>query len=176
MILSGFSNLAHSQGCEAELVTFRYFVRSTGVFSCIISEKFQRVAMKKTTCGEISRSNFADRLHNTAAFAPYRRSPTALSSAFNVRFPQMAITSHAARKWLLGEAIPTQERLVALAHWLDVDPTWLRFGDFSGSSQSLPLQKNSDRIEYDLRLLTESERKVIRAALDAIFAVRQLPK
>ncbi|MDQ1925082.1 hypothetical protein [Massilia pseudoviolaceinigra] len=132
--------------------------------------------MNKTTPGEISRSNFADRLRATAAFKPYSRSPVALSKAFNLRFPLMAITSHAARKWLIGEAIPTQEKLVALAEWLDVDPTWLRYGDSSGATRSSPLQKYSDRIEFDLRLLTESERKVIRAALDAVLAVRQLRK
>ncbi|NIA00889.1 hypothetical protein [Massilia sp. CCM 8734] len=133
----------------------RNFVLIPSSFTGIISKTFQRVAMNKMTPGEIFRSDFADRLRCISAFAPYSSSPTALSKAFNVRFPRMTITSHAARKWLIGEAIPTQEKLVALAEWFNVDPTWLRFGDSSGSSQSLPLQKNSDRIEFDLRLLTE---------------------
>ncbi|NHZ94536.1 hypothetical protein [Massilia sp. CCM 8734] len=130
--------------------------------------------MEKKTPGEICRTGFAERLRTIAAFEPYGRSATALSKAFNLRFPRMAITSHAARKWLIGEAIPTQAKLVALAEWLDVDPTWLRFGGSPGSSELSPSQKYSDRIEFDLRLLTPVERKVIRAALDAVFSAREL--
>lgn len=132
--------------------------------------------MDNKTPGEMSRLGFADRLRDIGAFAPYSRSPTVLATAFNLRFPGMAITSYAARKWLIGESIPTQEKLVALAEWLDVDPTWLRFGHSSGSSASPPMKKNPDRIEYDLRLLTESERKIVRAAIDAVLAARKLPK
>jgi len=36
---------------------------------------------------------------------------------------------HAARKWLQGESIPTQEKLRALPTWLDVPADWLRFGN-----------------------------------------------
>lgn len=39
------------------------------------------------------------------------------------------MTVHAARKWLQGESIPTQEKLRALASWLDVPADWLRFGN-----------------------------------------------
>jgi transcriptional regulator with XRE-family HTH domain len=39
------------------------------------------------------------------------------------------VTVHAARKWLQGESIPTQEKLRALAGWLDVPADWLRFGN-----------------------------------------------
>ena len=29
----------------------------------------------------------------------------------------------------MGEVIPTQDKLQALAEWLEVDPHWLRFGE-----------------------------------------------
>lgn len=35
---------------------------------------------------------------------------------------------HACRKWLLGESIPTQEKLVVLAQMLGVTAEWLRYG------------------------------------------------
>ena len=47
---------------------------------------------------------------------------------FNVRFAGRPVTVHAARKWLVGEAIPTQEKLRTLADWLGVPADWLRFG------------------------------------------------
>ena len=36
---------------------------------------------------------------------------------------------HAVRKWMVGDAIPTQERLHIFAVWLAISPQWLRFGD-----------------------------------------------
>lgn len=50
-----------------------------------------------------------------------------LAREFNLR-SERRITQHAARKWLQGEAIPTQERIQVLAQWLGVPPDWLRFG------------------------------------------------
>ena len=43
------------------------------------------------------------------------------------------MTIHGARKWLLGEAIPTQERIHILALWLNLNPAWLRYGDADNS-------------------------------------------
>lgn len=55
-------------------------------------------------------------------------SPTALARGFNSRFPGRAITVHAARKWLMAESIPTQDKLRTLSQWLQVPAEWLRFG------------------------------------------------
>ncbi len=42
--------------------------------------------------------------------------------------------THTGRKWLLGEAIPTQEKLIVLAAMLGVQPDWLRYGDHNSLS------------------------------------------
>ncbi len=42
-------------------------------------------------------------------------SPTVLQREYNSISKQPAITIHAARKWLMGEAIPTQGRIQILA-------------------------------------------------------------
>lgn len=55
-------------------------------------------------------------------------SPSALSRAFNLRYPGAPITVHAARKWLVGEAFPDQSKLRVLADWLQVSAEWLRYG------------------------------------------------
>lgn len=75
------------------------------------------------------RLHFAQRLRESldrAGQAP--DSPTALARFFNARYEGPPITVHAARKWLVGEAIPTQEKLRVLANWLQVPLDWLRFG------------------------------------------------
>ena len=56
-------------------------------------------------------------------------SPTIVQREYNIRSNQPPITSHAARKWLMGEAIPTQDRIRMLPDWLNVSPSWLRFGE-----------------------------------------------
>lgn len=85
----------------------------------------------------IEREEFSQRLQqalNNAAYSP--DSPTQLAREFNVRFVGRPITVHAARKWLVGEAIPTQEKLRTLAQWLGVPAEWLRFGAASDSPES----------------------------------------
>ena len=38
------------------------------------------------------------------------------------------MTLHGVRRWLRGETLPSQSKLVVLAEWLGVDPQHLRFG------------------------------------------------
>ena len=75
------------------------------------------------------RKEFSERLQQALRNTDYSPdSPTQLAREFNVRFSGRPITVHAARKWLVGEAIPTQEKLRTLAAWLGVPSEWLRFG------------------------------------------------
>jgi transcriptional regulator with XRE-family HTH domain len=77
----------------------------------------------------IEREGFSERLQQALRNAEYSPdSPTQLAREFNVRFEGRPITVHAARKWLVSEAIPTQEKLRTLAQWLGVPAEWLRFG------------------------------------------------
>ena len=75
------------------------------------------------------REGFSERLQKALKNAHYSPdSPTRLAREFNIRFEGRPITVHAARKWLVGEAIPTQEKLRMIAQWLGVPAEWLRFG------------------------------------------------
>ena len=42
------------------------------------------------------------------------------------------MTVQAVRKWMTGKALPSQDKVRALALWLDVSPQWLRFGEPEG--------------------------------------------
>lgn len=74
------------------------------------------------------RHGFRDRLHRALRDENLSARPSAFARGFNLRAEGASVTPHAARKWLVGEAIPTQERMVILAKWLNVNAAWLRFG------------------------------------------------
>jgi transcriptional regulator with XRE-family HTH domain len=77
----------------------------------------------------VERRDFSVRLQQALRNGGYSPdSPTQLAREFNLRCAGRVVTVHAARKWLVGEAIPTQEKLRALAQWLGVPAEWLRFG------------------------------------------------
>jgi len=85
------------------------------------------------------RSQFSARLIAVLESAHgLRASPTLVAREFNHRFVGKPVTVHAVRKWLVGEAIPTQDKLRALAEWLEVSVEWLRFGSASGNAILLP--------------------------------------
>lgn len=55
--------------------------------------------------------------------------PIVLEREFNTRYWGQSITVQAVRRWLRGEAIPSQEKLQVLADWLKIEPHVLRFGE-----------------------------------------------
>ncbi|WP_017879720.1 transcriptional regulator [Janthinobacterium sp. CG3] len=117
------------------------------------------------------RARFQKRLLQALRDADYTRSPTALAARFNAKFPDVQITANAARKWLLGESIPRQEKLRILADILDVTSDWLRFGteaaarEFAtspGAAIIANIVADIETMEKPLQCLT---RDIIRALL-----------
>jgi len=125
------------------------------------------------------REGFRDRLQQALRNAQYAEvGPTQLAREFNTRFDGRAITVHAARKWLVGEAIPTQEKMRALAQWLGVTTEWLRFG----AMQHTPVSSNSTtdgydpqhaRVIDDLRRLNEHDQAIARDFIRMLIRMRQ---
>jgi transcriptional regulator with XRE-family HTH domain len=112
----------------------------------------------------IEREDFSERLQQALRNADYSPdSPTQLAREFNVRFSGRPITVHAARKWLVGEAIPTQEKLRTLAEWLGVPAEWLRFGSESAAAlvngEGVPVEQRTVRFESDdVKLIADLQR------------------
>ena len=71
---------------------------------------------------------FADRLRDAMRAAGYELRPVVLEREFNTRYWGKPMTLHGVRRWLRGETLPTQEKLLVLAEWLAVPPQQLRFG------------------------------------------------
>ncbi len=107
----------------------------------------------------IEREGFSERLQQSLRNAEYSPdSPTQLAREFNIRFEGRPITVHAARKWLVGEAIPTQEKLRTLAQWLGVPAEWLRFGDSAERGASERSGTPSRFESADVKLIGDLQR------------------
>ena len=108
-------------------------------------------------------------------------SPTRLAREFNIRFEGRPITVHAARKWLVGEAIPTQEKLRMIAQWLGVPADWLRFGgpetpgDTTENSSAARFESADVKLIADLQRLDEHHRQLAREFIRMLVRVNHQP-
>lgn len=125
------------------------------------------------------RESFSQRLQQALKNAHYSPdSPTRLAREFNIRFEGRPITVHAARKWLVGEAIPTQEKLRMIAQWLGVPADWLRFGGEEGeqvNGETTNTQARFDsadvKLVADLQRLDEHHRQIAREFIRMLVRV-----
>lgn len=128
----------------------------------------------------IEREDFSGRLQQALRNADYSPdSPTQLAREFNVRFAGRPITVHAARKWIVGEAIPTQEKLRTLAQWLGVPAEWLRFGgvemppkDGQGEP-ALRFESDDVKLITDLQRLDEHYRLIAREIIRMLVRINR---
>jgi hypothetical protein len=112
---------------------------------------------------------FSKRLHTALEKAGFdAHKPTVIAREFNRRYLDKPVTSYGVRKWLMGESIPVQDKLVVLAAWLGVSPEWLRYGP-PPSSAAYEVQQTVASFESDdlaffrsYRKLTADYRTVVR--------------
>lgn len=109
---------------------------------------------------------FADRLRAAMDKAGYPPKPALLEREFNLRWYGRPMTLHGVRRWLLGEAIPGQEKIVTLAEWLGVSPQILRYG----AEVEQRIEERAARWEEAIRY---QEREVITAYLSLPQAQRK---
>jgi len=125
------------------------------------------------------RESFSLRLQQALKNAHYSPdSPTRLAREFNIRFEGRPVTVHAARKWLVGEAIPTQEKLRMIAQWLGVPADWLRFGgdesqavNGEGSNTQARFDSADVKLVADLQRLDEHHRQLAREFIRMLVRV-----
>ena len=118
---------------------------------------------------QLEHSQFATRLAVAIADKGIKPSPTVLGNLFNLHFYGRPVTPHTVRNWLLGKAMPTQDKMVCLAKLLDTSPEQLRFGrssektliaDFEGIHTEVA---NVDQQFFRRYLaLTQSQRRMVR--------------
>ena len=71
---------------------------------------------------------FAQRLRDAMDAAGLEPRPGVLLNVFNAHYWGRSVSFQAASRWLRGEAIPAQDKLLVLAEVLKVEPEVLRFG------------------------------------------------
>ncbi|TCM69983.1 hypothetical protein EC844_102259 [Acinetobacter calcoaceticus] len=112
---------------------------------------------------------FSARLTQALIQARHPLSPTHIANEFNLRYLGQAISIQSANNWILGKAIPNQDKLAVLSIWLNVSNQWLRFGDADPQS-SLAIEANSEDIDFFLkyRSLTNLQKKLIHDLLQEL--------
>lgn len=70
---------------------------------------------------------FAKRLTLAMRAKGYEAKASVLEREFNLNYSGKPMTLHGVRKWLIGEAIPSGDKLLTLAKWLEVPPEELVF-------------------------------------------------
>lgn len=126
------------------------------------------------------RESFSTRLQQSLRNAHYPAdSPTQLARNFNLRFSGAPVTVHAVRKWLCGEAIPTQDKMRALADWLMVPVEWLRYGtgreedDRAERSNVVQIPSLELRLLASMQRLDEHHRQIVREFIDALIKLNR---
>ncbi len=76
------------------------------------------------------------------------RAVAVIAREFNLRYDGTPVSAQAVRKWIGGKALPSQDKIRALALWLEVSPHWLRFGeDEGGGARALRQDSASYRVD-----------------------------
>ena len=121
---------------------------------------------------EPEQAQFAERLAAALAARDMPVSATVLQRAFNVQNPELAISVHAARKWITGESIPTQARLRNLAAVLGVSATWLRFGEEAVVKGGKSLSAQEHMLIRHFRSLPASQQTHLLALVQSMSNLR----
>lgn len=119
-----------------------------------------------------NKHEFAQRLRAAMAATGLEQGPGILLNLFNSHYWGRSVTFQAVSRWLKGEAIPAQNKLVVLAGLLNVEPEVLRFGDTVRHSVQQRRQRWDEgagyleRETFDALLkLPAPQRKIIREVI-----------
>ena len=75
-----------------------------------------------------TKQNFALRLSEAMLAKGFEAKPAVLERQFNLHYVGKPMTLHGVRRWLKGETLPAQDKLISLAEWLRIPPDELRYG------------------------------------------------
>jgi len=121
------------------------------------------------------RAEFAQRLLAALERAGVPPKPAVIEREFNQRYWGKPITFHAARLWLRGETLPSQDRLLCLAEWLGIEPQTLRYGDEIPKAAREKRKRWDEGVGYQEREIFElflklpvPQRKVAREVIVAL--------
>ena len=115
---------------------------------------------------------FAERLQAAMRAAGLEPRPAVLLNLFNTHYWGRSVTFQAVSRWLRGEAIPGQDKLITLAEALKIEPEVLRFGEAVRQSVQRHRQRWDEGVGYLERetfdaflRLPAPQRKLIREVI-----------
>ena len=115
---------------------------------------------------------FAQRLRDAMVAAGLEARPGVLMNQFNANYWGRSVSFQAVSRWLRGEAIPEQDKLLVLAGMLKIEPEVLRFGEAVRKSVQQHRQRWDEGIGYLERetfdaflQLPAPQRKLIREVI-----------
>ena len=118
------------------------------------------------------KAEFAARLRDAMVAAGYEARPGVLEKGFNSYYWGRSVTFQAVSRWLRGEAIPSQDKMQALAEWLNVEPHVLRYGEQVSTRVKAKQKRWDEGIGYQEREVFEAflklpvaQRKVVREVI-----------
>ncbi len=91
---------------------------------------------------------FAQRLRDAMVAAGLEARPGVLLNQFNANYWGRSVSFQAVSRWLRGEAIPEQDKLLVLAGILKIEPEVLRFGEAVRKSVQQHRQRWDEGIGY----------------------------
>ena len=123
-------------------------------------------------CGMDNKLEFAQRLRDAMVAVGLEPRPGVLLNQFNTHYWGRSVTFQAVSRWLKGESIPAQDKLVVLASLLKIEPEVLRFGDAVRRSAQAHRQRWNEGVGYLEREVFDAflqlpapQRKVVREVI-----------
>lgn len=115
---------------------------------------------------------FAERLQAAMRAAGLEPRPAVLLNLFNTHYWGRSVSFQAVSRWLRGESIPEQDKLITLAEVLKIEPEVLRFGEGIRRSVQQHHQRWQEGVGYLERetfdaflQLPAPQRKIIREVI-----------
>jgi transcriptional regulator with XRE-family HTH domain len=129
---------------------------------------------------------FAQRLRDAMVAAGLEARPGVLLNLFNAHYWGRSVSFQAVSRWLRGEAIPAQDKLLVLAEILKVEPEALRFGEAVRHQVRERRQRWDEGMGYQEREVFDAflrlpapQRKLVREVILAfaqVHAAKSKPK
>lgn len=88
--------------------------------------------------------------------AGYASRPSVLEREFNTRYWGKPMTMHGVRRWLLGETMPSNDKIKVLAEWLGEAPQDLGFGEANMGKAEESQKRYGPAYGYQERELMEA--------------------
>lgn len=109
---------------------------------------------------------FSKRLRETlATLNPPVVTAAEFSRQFSLRYKGISPSPVAVRKWWDGLTMPTDEKMEALAKWLNVPIHWLRYGDDNKIMEKSNISSEEAQLLLNWRTLSIARRKILMALI-----------